>query len=180
VRLTPGVPVDAEVSLAPRDPSDAAEIFAIVERHRGDLREWLTWVDSTRSAADVRRYAQYAQAQYERHSAFDYAIRANGRVVGAIGLHSLDWDNRSAQMGYWISPDVRGRGVAARAGAALTAYAFQKLDLHRIEIRCVVDNVRSRAVAQRLGYAFEGTLTGAYRLHGTYRDIALYGRTARP
>jgi ribosomal-protein-serine acetyltransferase len=175
--LTAAIPVDAELALVPRNPSDAAEMYAIVERNRTDLRQWLTWIDATHSAGDVKRYAQYAQAQFERHGAFDYAIAENGALVGAIGLHSLDWENRSAQMGYWLSPQARGRGVTARAAFALTAYAFRHLDLHRLEIRCVVENERSRAVAERLGYVFEGILTGAYRLHGTFRDIALYART---
>ncbi len=176
--LQAALPVDGDLTLRPREPGDAAEVYAIIENHRLDLRRWLTWVDATHSATDVRRYAQYAFAQFERHSAFDYSIRENGRVVGAIGLHSLEWDNRCAQMGYWLSPAARGRGIVTRAAAALTSYGFGRLDLHRIEIRCVVENAVSRAVAERLGYAFEGILSEAYYLHGKFRDIALYASTA--
>jgi ribosomal-protein-serine acetyltransferase len=178
VNLTTALPVDGDLTLRPRDPGDAVEMYAIVERHRADLRRWLTWVDATHTSTDVRRYAQYAHAQFERHSAFDYSIRENDKLVGAIGLHSLEWENRSAQMGYWLSPEARGRGIVTRAAAALTSYAFGRLDLHRVEIRCVVDNRSSRAVAERLGYAFEGVLTEAYCLHGEFRDIALYATTA--
>jgi ribosomal-protein-serine acetyltransferase len=178
VTLQSALPVDGDLTLRPREPSDAAEVYAIVENHRLDLRRWLTWVDATHSATDMRRYAQYAYAQFERHSAFDYSIRENGKIVGAIGLHSLEWDNRCAQMGYWLSPDARGRGIVTRAAAALTSYGFGRLDLHRIEIRCVVENAASRGVAERLGYTFEGILHEAYYLHGRFRDIALYATTA--
>jgi RimJ/RimL family protein N-acetyltransferase len=52
------------------------------------------------------------------------------------------------------------------------------MSLHRIEIRCVVENERSRRVAQGLGYTLEGILAEAYYLHGNFRDLALYAMTA--
>ena len=173
------VRVDDELSLAPRHASDAVEMFALVERHRTALGEWLTWIDATRSLSDARRYAQFAQVQFESRVAFDYTIRAGGQIVGAIGIHGIDWAHRNAQIGYWVSPDASGRGIATRAAAAITAIGFGHHDVHRLEIRCVVENARSRAVAERLGFAHEGTLREAYFLHGRYRDISLYAMTER-
>jgi ribosomal-protein-serine acetyltransferase len=178
LRASAALPVDSELALHPRNGNDAAEMYGLVERHRPVLREWLAWVDA-RTLADVRRYAQYAQAQYESRVAFDFAIRSNGKVVGAIGLHGFDWGNRSAQIGYWLVPDARGRGIVTRAADALVRHAFGPLEIHRLEIRCVVENMRSRAVAERLGFTFEGILVDAHLLHGAFRDIALYAATAR-
>jgi len=172
------VTVDDELTLVPRNPADAAELFAIVERHRSSLREWLTWIDATRTAGDVRRFAQFAQSQFEGRVAFDYVVRSGPELVGAIGLHGIDWYGRSAQIGYWLSPEAVGRGITTRAATALTSHAFDVLELNRLEIRCVVENLRSRAVAERLGYPLEGTLAEAYWLHGSFRDIALYAMTA--
>lgn len=170
--------VDAELGLQPRHGGDAQEMFALVERHRAELREWLAWIDATRTLGDVRRYAQYAYAQYESRVAFDYGIRSGGALVGAIGLHGFDWGNRSAQIGYWLAPNARGRGIATRAARALVAHAFGSLDMHRLEIRCVNENAPSRAVAERLGFAFEGVLGEAHLLHGVFRNLALYAETA--
>jgi ribosomal-protein-serine acetyltransferase len=172
------VVVDHEITLVPRSVDDAAEMHAVVERNRDALREWLTWIDATRTVADTRRYAQFAQAQFESHVAFDFAIRASGAFVGSIGLHGLDWSSRSGQIGYWLAPDVRGRGLISRGVTALVTHAFAHLDVHRIEIRCVVENARSRAVPERIGFFFEGVLAEAYLLHGRFRDIALYATTA--
>ncbi len=153
-------------------------MFALVERHRSALGEWLTWIDATRTLGDARRYAQFAQVQFESRVAFDYTIRAENEIVGAIGIHGIDWAHRSAQIGYWVSPEASGRGIATRAADAMTSIGFAHHDVHRLEIRCVVENTRSRAVAERLGFAYEGTLRDAYFLHGRYRDISLYGMTA--
>ena len=169
--------VDDDLSLVPRSPADAAEMYALVERYRTDLRDWLTWIDGARTVHEIRRYAQYAQAQFEAHVAFDYAIRSRGELVGAIGLHDIDWASRNAQFGYYLAPPARRGGVVTRACRALERYAFERFELHRLEIRCVVENARSRAVPERLGYAFEGTLAEAYFLHGAFRDLALYAMT---
>jgi ribosomal-protein-serine acetyltransferase len=170
--------VDDEIALIPRHTADADELFAVVERHRGELRRWLGWVDATRSRSDMRRYAQFAVAQFEQHAAFDYSIAYRGALAGSIGLHHLDWLVRSAHIGYWLSPDARGNGVVTRAVERLTLHAFARLDIHRLEIRAVVENRPSRAVAERAGYVFEGVLRDAELLHGTYRDLALYAMLA--
>ncbi len=177
MKLRP-LPVDAELVLHPRAPGDAPEMFALVERHRADLRTWLPWIDSARTLAEIRRYAEYAQSQAQAHIAFDYAIRSRGVLVGAIGLHALDYGNRSSAIGYWLRPVDRGRGIVTRAARAIVAHAFTELELHRLEIRCVMENAPSRSVAERLGFGFEGTLAEAYFLHGTFRDLALYARLA--
>lgn len=172
------IAVDADLRLVPRHAGDAAEVFALVDHNRASLREWLGWVDATRSVHDVRRYARYAEAQFDSRVGFDFAIRYHDRAAGAIGLHALDWSNRSAAIGYWLAPPERGRGTLSRACAALVTFAFRDLLLHRIEIRCAVENRRSRAVPERLGFSFEGTLAGAHVLQGTFHDIALYAITA--
>lgn len=172
----PALHIDARLALHPREPADAPEMLALVDAHRADLRTWLPWVDTTRTLPEVRRYAQFSQAQMHARIAFDYAIRCDGELVGAIGLHAIDWANRSTQMGYWLGPPARGRGIATRAAAALVEHASTELDVNRLEIHCVTENTASRAVAERLGFRFEGTLAQAYFLQGTFRDIALYAR----
>jgi ribosomal-protein-serine acetyltransferase len=170
--------VDADIVLVPRHPNDAAETFELVDAHRTALDEWLTWIESTYAVGDVRRYAHFAESQFERHIAFDYAIRWQRLMAGGIGLHNLDLAGRSAHVGYWLGPPFSGRGIMSRAVTVLTDHAFGPLALNRLEIRCVVENTRSRAVAERLGYRQEGILREAYLLHGRFRDIALYAMTA--
>jgi ribosomal-protein-serine acetyltransferase len=167
--------IDADLRLVPRHAGDAPELFALVDAH---LREWLGWVDAMRNVHDMRRYAQYAEAQFDSRAGFDFAIRTSRGAVGAIGLHALDWSNRCAQIGYWLAPEARGCGTMTRACAGLVAHAFREFALHRLEIRCAVDNRRSRAVPERLGFPLEGKLAGAHVLHGIFRDIALYAITA--
>jgi ribosomal-protein-serine acetyltransferase len=168
------LPVDAALALVPRRQDDAREMFTLVDAHRKSLTEWLSWVDATFSVEDARRYARFAESQFEQLAGFEYSVRENGAIVGGIGLYHLEWASRLAHVGYWLAPNARGRGLITRATEALTTHAFEELHLHRLEIRCVVENSKSRAVAERLGYSLEGVLKDAYLLHGRFHDLALY------
>jgi len=166
------------IELHPRSPRDVAEMWETIDGNRDDLRIWLPWVDATRSALDVRRYCRFSIAAFEHLQTFEYAIRLDGRLCGAVGTHQVDWNNRSTAIGYWLVPDGRGRGVMTRAVAALVDRCIERLRLNRLEIHCVVENEKSRAVPERLDFVLEGVLSDAYFLHERHRDIALYAMTA--
>ena len=64
-------------------------------------------------------------------------------------LHTLAWRHRRAEIGYWLVPAARGRGVGRTAVSLLVEWAFDELELERIEITTTPDNGR-RAGARRL------------------------------
>ena len=61
---------------------------------------------------------------------------------------------------------------------ALVEHAFRGLRVHRVEIRAAVDNVRSRAIPERLGFTNEGVLRGAQRFPDRYEDLVVYSLLA--
>lgn len=65
-----------------------------------------------------------------------------------------------------------GRGGGGRA---VVDYAFGRLGLHRVEIRCAADNHRSRAIPERLGFTQEGVLRESGYLNGRFVDMVVYG-----
>ncbi len=81
----------------------------------------------------------------------------DGRLVGQVSLHQIDSRNASAEVGYWLTPEGRGRGLATAALAAAARYAFDVLELARVELFHATGNVRSCRVATRAGFLLEGT-----------------------
>jgi RimJ/RimL family protein N-acetyltransferase len=80
------------------------------------------------------------------------------RKTQQLCLHRMDWSVPSFEIGYWIHKDLEGQGLVTEAVHAITRYAFNQLQAKRVEIRCEADNVRSRAVAERLGFERDGIL----------------------
>ena len=72
--------------------------------------------------------------------------------VGSIDLHTIAWDARTAELGYWIDTRATGRGYLAEAGPAIIELAFTHLGFARLTCRCHPDNARSIAAARRLGF----------------------------
>ena len=79
-----------------------------------------------------------------------------------MSVHSINPDQRDAEIGYRVVPAARGRGIATEAVTAATAWAFENLDLVRIELAHAVDNAASCLVAIRSGYQLEGTMRQSY------------------
>ena len=66
-------------------------------------------------------------------------------------LHTVAWRHRRAEIGYWLVPAARGRGVGRTAVSLLVEWAFETLELERIEITTTPDNGAARALAESLG-----------------------------
>ena len=154
--------------------SDAETVFAAVVRNREYLREWLPWVDRTRSAWDIREFIGRARDKFETGQAPDAGIWIGGVFSGSIGSHAIDRANRSTSIGYWIDSARQGRGVMTRCCATVLDYLFDDLLLHRVEIRCGTGNARSSAVPQRLGFQREGVLREAERVNDRWVDLVVW------
>jgi RimJ/RimL family protein N-acetyltransferase len=84
-------------------------------------------------------------------------------VLGSVSVFNIDVEQLDAELGFWVSPAHRRRGVAARALGAATAYAFDVLGLRRVVLYHAVDNVGSCAVARANGYHLEGVHRESHR-----------------
>lgn len=113
------------------------------------------------------------------HVTWAVADVASGRLVGNVSLHAIDAEQASAAIGYRVTPDARGRGVATRALAAATEWAFPQLAMVRIQLEHAVANPASCTVANRCGYQLEGTLRAGYVYgDGQRYDTHLHARLA--
>lgn len=172
------IPVDPTLDLVLLEPRHAGMLFAVVDENRAHLRRWLPWVDATRGVSDSAAYIHATLGQFARSEALTVGIFTQGALAGCIGYHPIDWMSRRAALGYWLASSFQGRGLMTRATRAMTTHAFVALGLHRMEIRAGVENKRSRQVAERAGFQFEGVSRGSEWLHDRFIDHAVYGALA--
>ena len=77
-------------------------------------------------------------------------------------------------MGYWLSEDAGGRGLATRAVIEMVEFAFGPLGLHRVEAGTIPENHRSQAVLRRAGFERFGYAVDYLQIAGRWRDHLLF------
>ncbi len=103
---------------------------------------------------------------------------AKPRLIGAVGLKLSDPDNRTAEIGYVLHPDVWGHGFALEAAGAIVHAGFQELGLQRIVASCDQRNKASARVMEKLGMRREGAFRRSKYIQGEWRDEYLYALIA--
>ena len=155
--------------------SHAEELFELIDSNREYLRNWLPWLDNNRYLQNTIDFIGISQIQYERNETQQYAISYKDELCGVVGFHRIDWLNRSTSIGYWLGERYQGKGLITRACSTVLDYSFGRMGLNRIEIRCATENLKSRAIPQRLGFKEEGLIRQAEWLYDHYVDHVVYG-----
>ena len=168
-----------DLSLMLLEPRHAEPLFRAVDRDRAYLRQWLPWLDLTESSADTLAFIHRTRQQLAENNGFQTAILYQGEIVGMIGHIGIEWSHRRTGLGYWLAEKAQGRGIMTTACRAYIDHAFGELGLNRVEIRAAVENRKSRAIPERLGFTLEGAIRDAERLYGRFVDHAVYGLLAR-
>ncbi|WAS84956.1 MULTISPECIES: GNAT family N-acetyltransferase [unclassified Corallococcus] len=158
-------------------PTDAPLALHAIESNLEHLRPWMEWakrypMNVTQQAGQLRRM----RGLFDLGQDFAYGVfsRDGSEVLGGTGLHPRVGEG-ALEIGYWVSASHTGRGLATEIAGALTRVAFEVEGVRRVEIHCDPRNVRSAAVARRLGFVHEGTLR--QRLvapDGALRDTMLW------
>jgi RimJ/RimL family protein N-acetyltransferase len=106
----------------------------------------------------------------------NYAITLvnTGNLIGAVGLRIQPAHNR-AEIGYWIGVPHWNQGYCTEAAAAVVAYGFDELGLHRIHAAHLRRNPASGRVLQKIGMTHEGRLREHARKWDRYEDLEKYG-----
>jgi RimJ/RimL family protein N-acetyltransferase len=172
----PPVLTGTRVRLRPWRPDDAPAIQAACQDP--DTQRWTT-VPSPYGRDDAEDFlAHRVPAAHARGgAAFAVDDLADGTLAGSMTL--LHAERGIGEIGYWIAPWARRRGLGADALDTLAAWAFAHREVHRLELQIEPDNHASRALAARAGFAEEGLLRGRLVLRGEIRDVLMYGRLAR-
>lgn len=81
---------------------------------------------------------------------------------------------QSCHLGYWVSANHNGRGLATAAASAMKRVAFQELGLHRIQAGTLLHNVASQQVLERNGFVRFGVAPAYLNIAGAWQNHALY------
>ena len=157
------------------DINDALEIIL---ENREHLQTYMQWMTADYSIDDARKFLFEAIKNRLDRNTLGLALVEGGKLVGSTGFNRLDWKARVCEIGYWIDHRHEGKGIVTKACKTMIDYAFDELEMNRVEIRCSTENARSAAVPERLGFQREGVLRQAEVLNGRPHDFYIYGLLA--
>lgn len=143
------------------------------------LRLWMPWAQSVPTLAEAEASCLKAAAAFEEGTdhRLHLFLKEPLTLIGSSGMHEIDWSVPKVELGYWIRTPYQGNGYVTEAVGEITRYALEDLGMNRVEIRMGSTNMKSRAVPERLGFTFEGTLRNDDRhMDGTLRHTCIYAR----
>jgi RimJ/RimL family protein N-acetyltransferase len=166
---------DGIVALRPMRPDDAAPYAAAFRDDPGLGR--LLGVEKDPDEASIRERIEGQAERTEDTKFVQLAITdaATDAFWGEIIVHSLHDHHRRGELGLWVVPGRRRRGVGFRAVALTLSWLFGELDLLRVEMTTTPENQVVPALARRLGFKREGILRSRNIERGQRVDIVWFG-----
>jgi ribosomal-protein-serine acetyltransferase len=166
--------IDENLKLVLPQPHMASDLTVVVRENLAHLARWVPWAVDDYSDEKSLEWIEMILREFAADGPFGTVIVCDGKFAGTIGFHNLDKKNQSTELGYWLAKEFEGRGIITRCCRAFLDYLFDTMRLNRVQINCNVDNVKSRAIPQRLGFTLEGIHRQAEFLHGKFGDWAVY------
>lgn len=172
IELRPVVLQDGELVLRPWQAGDAD--VRVRAGRDPEIRQW-TSVPRDVDHDAALEWIAWSQLAIATGEALHLALTVDDRCVGSIGLIDVHQDHRRAEIGYWLLPEARGRGLAPRALRLLTAWSLGELPLARLDLYTNTDNDASMAVALRCGFSREALLRAWHSGPDGQEDLVLFG-----
>jgi ribosomal-protein-serine acetyltransferase len=174
------VPIDDAAELVLLPVSAAADVAALVQRNVGRLAPWVSWLAEPFSVERSRAWLQECIDDFMAGRRIGTYVRVDDELAGWT---ALDIRGHIGEVGYWLDAAYEGRGLATAAVRTLLDLGFGSRALERMELRASSANERSRALASRVGFRYEGTLRHAIaRASGNgrrrFEDEVLYAMLA--
>lgn len=139
-----------------------AQLNEAIAESIDDLRAWMPWAKEVPPLEESEEYCRRAQAKFLAREDMGLQLFLRDEVgtqstlIGGSGLHPCDWQVPSFEIGYWCRTQYQGQGYISEAVRAITQFGFEVANAQRLRIRCDSRNARSRRVAERCGFQFEG------------------------
>lgn len=167
-------PLADEIKLVLSHPLHAEMLYKAVKKNNKYLSKFLPWVESMKTVADFENYLIKCSNEQQLGTNWSFNIFKKNRIIGRIDLHQIDNNNKNACIGYWLSQKEQGKGIITNATKELIEYAFESLQLNRIEILIATHNTKSIDIPLRLGFQKEGILRQVERHKERYFDLAVF------
>ncbi len=141
-----------------------------------EVRRYLLMYEPMSRVKEERWFEETLNSRGEFLYTIDAETKDGWVTIGNVGLHRVDWKNRTATLGIVLGEKTYwGRGYGTDAVRTMLRFAFHELNLHRVELETFSFNPRAWRCYERLGFRHEGTRREALHREGRYHDVHTMG-----
>ncbi|MFT4761063.1 MAG: ribosomal-protein-serine acetyltransferase [Paraglaciecola sp.] len=177
--MRPFIKVDNQITLHLPHIDLADDIFRAVDSQRGYLREWLPWVDGTKTVKDTLAFINESIEKNKTGERLTTFIYNDVDLAGSISFVNFEKKQKMGEIGYWLHRDMQQQGIMTKTCQRFIDYAFRTKALNRIEVKVASQNLKSQVIPNRLGFTHEGTLREAFLMYGEFQDLELFSLLKR-
>jgi ribosomal-protein-serine acetyltransferase len=143
--------IDSQLELRSARLEHAQAFSDLVVTNHDSLRQYLPAVTQVDSLEVAQKHMEHCMKEAEALELLEVHIFFEDQLCGAIRLNYFEHDNKKVALGYFLDTAHQGKGLVGKSARAMIDFAFNDLNLNRIELRCVPENQASVKVAERLG-----------------------------
>jgi ribosomal-protein-serine acetyltransferase len=172
---------DGELLLRPLQRTDREAMFEAVAESVAEVSQWLPWCHRGYAIAETDAFIESCITAWAQQTHFPLAIfdARSGQYLGGTGVNHIERVNRLGNVGYWVRTSATRRGAASKAVRLVARFAFETLQLVRLEIVVRPENTPSRRAAEKAGAKLETIARNRIVQHGRAYDAALYSLIPR-
>ena len=172
------IPLADGAELRPLEPWQAGEFLAHIDRARPNTDPWIPWASRSCDLESARRVLQGYAGRQASDTGRIFGVWLDGTLVGGCMFVHFDTATGNCEIGVWAESAGEGRGLISAAVRLLLDYALIERGLHRAEWLNNTKNLRSRAVAERLGMRLDGVLREWFLHNGVRHDKEVWSMLA--
>ena len=167
------IEITSEITLNPLTMSDASSIFILVNQNRNELETFFPWVKSVENREGAEAYI--ADRIYsDKPGAHWFSVSFRGQKSGVFGIKSIDKATQTAELGYWLHREVRGRAITNTIIQSLSQFLAKAKAVKTIEFRCLEKNEAGRRVVEKAGAQHVGSVPNELDIKDPQQAIYIY------
>jgi ribosomal-protein-alanine N-acetyltransferase len=153
--------------------SDAADVFEYASNP--EVAQYTSW-SAHQTISDSQQFLESVIAKYAAGQPMDWGIahKRDRKLIGTCGFASWAISHARGEIGYVLSRQYWGQGYMTEAVKAVISFGFHVMLLNRIQATCMLENVASARVMEKVGMQYEGILREYAFFKNQYLDLKLY------
>lgn len=147
-----------------------------IRESSSEISRWLAWCRPDYSSLENDAWFEKCERGWEEGDQYYFAIidSRKNQLVGECQLNHINRLHKLANIVYWVRSGCSGQGIATAATLLIARFAFEELELRRLEIFCSLRNLASQKVAKKGGAKKEGILRNRIYHHSVSEDAIMY------